>query len=155
MFEKATFGAGCFWHVEKKFSGANGVIQTRVGYMGGKTEDPTYEDVCADKTGHIEVVEVTFDKARIKYEELLDLFWRIHDPTKLDEQGADKGTQYRSIIFYHSEDQKKKAFLSKERLIKNKKCGAPIVTEIRKAGKFWKAEDYHQKYLMKKGKNTC
>ena len=155
MISKVYFGAGCFWHVEERFRTARGVSKTRVGYMGGKLKDPTYEDVCSDETGHVEVVEVTFDNKRLPFEQLLELFWRIHNPTQLDQQGADKGTQYRSIIFYDTEDQKKKAFLSKERLEKSKKYDSPIVTEIKKATEFFEAEEYHQKYLLKKGKNTC
>jgi len=155
MIEKATFGAGCFWHVEEKFRLAKGVSKTRAGYMGGKSKSPTYEDVCANNTGHVEVVEVAFENTRISYEELLDIFWKIHNPTQLDQQGVDVGEQYKSIIFYHSEEQKKKAFLSKERLARSKKYKEPIVTDIRKVGEFWEAEEYHQKYLIKKGRNSC
>ena len=155
MITKATFGAGCFWGVEEKFRTFKRINQTRVGYMGGKLKNPTYEEVCSDTTGHVEVVEITFDTERVKYEDLLETFWRIHDPTLVDAQGADKGSQYKSIIFYYSEDQKKKAFLSKERMEKSKKYSAPIVTEIRKATEFFPAEEYHQKYLLKKQKSTC
>lgn len=155
MINKATFGAGCFWHVEEKFRITQGVKKTRVGYMGGKSKNPTYDEVCADDTGHIEVVEVTFDTVNLKYETLLDVFWRIHNPTQLDKQGQDVGSQYKSIIFYHTEEQKKKAFLSKERLERSKKYDAPIITEIRKAGTLWEAEEKHQKYFLKKGRNTC
>ena len=155
MIEKATFGAGCFWRVEEKFRLAKGVSKTRVGYMGGKLKGPTYEDVCSNTTGHVEVVEVAFENTRITYEELLDIFWKIHNPTQLDQQGLDMGEQYKSIIFYHSEEQKKKAFLSKERLARSKKYKEPIVTDIRKVGEFWEAEEYHQKYLIKKGRNSC
>ena len=155
MIEKATFGAGCFWHVEEKFRLAKGVSKTRTGYMGGKMKNPTYKEVCTNTTGHVEVVEVAFETTRIKYEELLDLFWKIHNPTQLDQQGEDIGEQYKSIIFYHSEEQKKKAFLSKERLARSKKYTLPIVTDIRKVGEFWEAEESHQKYLIKKCRNSC
>jgi len=155
MIEKATFGAGCFWHVEEKFRLAKGVSKTRTGYMGGKMKNPTYKEVCTNTTGHVEVVEVAFETTRIKYEELLDLFWKIHNPTQLDQQGEDIGEQYKSIIFYHSEEQKKKAFLSKERLARSKRYALPIVTDIRKVGEFWEAEESHQKYLIKKCRNDC
>ncbi|MFA5930830.1 MAG: peptide-methionine (S)-S-oxide reductase MsrA [archaeon] len=155
MITKATFGAGCFWGVEEKFRVAKKVSQTKVGYMGGKTKYPTYEEVCTGTTGHIEVVEVSFDTTRVRYEELLELFWKIHNPTQLDRQGNDVGEQYKSIIFYHSEEQKKKAFLSKERLERSKKYNAPIVTEIRKATEFFEAEEYHQKYLLKHARKVC
>ena len=155
MITQAIFGAGCFWGVEEKFRTQKCVMKTRVGYMGGKLKGPTCEEVCTGDTGHVEVVEVTFDTNKLKYEDLLEVFWKIHNPTLVDEQGADKGNQYRSIIFYTSEDQKKKAFLSKEKIMKSKKYKEDIVTEIRKATEFYPAEEYHQNYLLKRQKNTC
>ncbi|MBI2675992.1 MAG: peptide-methionine (S)-S-oxide reductase MsrA [Candidatus Aenigmarchaeota archaeon] len=151
--ETATFGAGCFWHVEEAFRKTKGVTATAVGYMGGKMENPTYEDVCTDETGHAEVVQVEFDPAKISYKHLLDTFWKMHDPTSLNRQGFDVGTQYRSAIFYHNQKQKEIALEGKEIISKN--CARPIVTEITRAGKFYRAEEYHQKYLMKKGLKTC
>ena len=149
--EKATFGAGCFWGVEESFRKIKGVEKTTVGYMGGTLENPTYEDVCSDKTGHAEVVQIEYDPKEVSYEELLKLFWDIHDPTQLNRQGPDTGTQYRSVIFYHNEQQKKLAEESKKKIKYNK----PIVTEITKSEKFYKAEEYHQKYLQKNGLNHC
>ncbi len=150
MITQATLGAGCFWGVEEKLRTVNFVMKTRVGFMGGKLKNPTYEEVCSGTTGHIEVVEVTFDNVKLRYEDLLDVFWKIHNPTLVDQQGSDIGSQYRSVIFYHSEEQKKKAFLSKLKLEKTKKYKEPIVTDIRKAAEFYPAEEYHQKYLLKK-----
>ena len=149
--EKATFGAGCFWHVEASFQKVKGIISTTVGYMGGDLKKPTYEDVCTDKTGHAEVVQITYDPSEVSYEKLLEMFWDIHDPTQLNRQGPDTGTQYRSVIFYHNEKQKKLAEDSKKKLKSNK----PIVTEITKAKEFYSAEEYHQKYLQKKGLTSC
>lgn len=149
--EKATFGAGCFWHVEETFRKLEGVISTTVGYMGGNFKNPTYEDVCTDETGHAEVVQITYDPKKITYEQLLDVFWSIHNPTQLNRQGPDTGTQYRSVIFYHNEQQKKLAEQSKKKLEYNK----PIVTEITKAKEFYKAEEYHQRYLEKHGPKAC
>lgn len=151
--EMATFAAGCFWHVELAFSEVLGVLATRVGYTGGKMKQPTYEDVCTNKTGHAEAVEVTFDTAKVSYEQLLDVFFRIHDPTQINRQGPDLGTQYRSAIFYHTEKQRKVAEEVKKRW--QNKFDKPIVTEIVKKGKFYEAEEYHQKYLIKRGKKTC
>ena len=150
--EIATFGAGCFWGVEAAFQKIKGVIKTSVGYMGGTTKNPSYEDVCTDKTGHAEVVQVQFDNKIVKYEELLDVFWKIHDPTQLNRQGFDLGTQYRSVIFYHNEKQKILAEESKNKQEKSKK---PIVTEIVPAKEFYKAEEYHQNYLKKQGRASC
>ena len=147
--EIATFGAGCFWGVEAAYQKINGVIKTIVGYMGGTTKNPSYEDVCTDKTGHAEVVQVQFDNKIVKYEELLDVFWKIHDPTQLNRQGFDIGTQYRSVIFYHNEKQKILAEKSKNKQEKSKK---QIVTEIVPAKEFYKAEEYHQNYLKKQGR---
>jgi len=149
MIEIATFGAGCFWGVEAAFQRIKGVTKTTVGYMGGNFKNPTYEDVCTDKTGHAEVVQVEFDSTKTSYEKLLDVFWNIHDPTQKNRQGVDIGTQYRSAIFYHTKEQKSLAEESKTRLTELKKFQKPIVTEIIKAGGFYKAEEYHQNYLKK------
>ena len=151
--EKATFAAGCFWHVEEDFRKVKGVISTKAGYIGGKLEKPSYEDVCTDETGHAEAVQIEFDPKTVSYEKLLDIFWKMHDPTTPNRQGPDVGTQYRSAIFYHNEKQKETALKSKER--QQKLLNKQIVTEIVKAPEFYRAEDYHQKYLMKRGKNTC
>jgi len=151
--EIATFAAGCFWGVESAFREliGKGVISTRVGYTGGHTENPTYEDVCSHTTGHAEAVEVTFDPAKISYSKLLNVFWSIHDPTTLNRQGPDVGDQYRSAIFYHSDEQRKLAEDSKAELEKSGKYGKPVVTEITQAGVFYPAEDYHQQYFEKRG----
>ena len=151
--EKATFAAGCFWHVEEDFRKVKGVISTEAGYIGGKMEKPSYEDVCTDETGHAEAVQIGFDPKIISYEKLLDIFWMIHDPTSLNRQWLDIGKHYRSAIFYHNEKQKELAFESKEK--RQKEINKKIVTEIVKAPEFYRAEEYHQKYLMKRGKNTC
>jgi peptide-methionine (S)-S-oxide reductase len=153
--EKATFGAGCFWHVEEAFRCLEGVESTRVGYMGGTLKNPTYEDVCTGKTGHAEVVEVTYDPTKITYEELLEMFWDIHDPTTLNRQGPDVGTNYRSVIFYHTSEQKVAAERSKEALEKSRHYRKKVVTEITKAMEFYKAEEYHQQYLEKQGQSSC
>lgn len=153
--ELATFGAGCFWGVEEEFRKLHGVISTKVGYLGGIKDNPSYEEICSDETGHAEVVEVTFDREKINYEQLLNLFWNIHNPTQLNRQGVDIGTQYRSAIFYHSEEQKEIAVLSKNKLEKINKYSRPIVTEISQVKTFWEAEDYHQQYLTKRGLTSC
>ncbi|HEX4594422.1 MAG TPA: peptide-methionine (S)-S-oxide reductase MsrA [Bryobacteraceae bacterium] len=153
--EKATFGAGCFWGVEAAFRQVKGVKATAVGYMGGKLNDPTYQDVCTDRTGHAEVVQVEFDPAEVSYEELLRVFWDNHDPTTLNRQGPDTGTQYRSVIFYHTPEQEAVAKASKEALAKSGRFKKPIVTEITAAPEFWRAEDYHQQYLEKRGLAHC
>jgi len=153
--EKATFGAGCFWGVEETFRNVKGVVSTQVGYAGGTVEDPTYEQVCTDATGHAEVVEVTFDPEKVSYEKLLDVFWSCHDPTQADRQGPDVGKQYRSAIFYHDEKQKAAAEASKAKLAKSGKLGRPIATAIEPAPAFWCAEDYHQQYLAKRGQSAC
>jgi peptide-methionine (S)-S-oxide reductase len=153
--EKATFGAGCFWHVEETFRRLKGVHSTVVGYMGGTLENPTYEDVCTDRTGHAEVVEVTFDPQKISYEELLAVFWDIHDPTTKNRQGPDVGTQYRSAIFYHTPEQKTTAEKSKKDLESSGRYKKRIVTEITKATLFYPAEEYHQQYLAKHGLAAC
>src|SRR3954471_3113660 len=149
--DKATFGAGCFWGVEETFRNLEGVTGTAVGYAGGKKENPTYEDVCSDETGHAEVVEVEFDPTRISYDKLLDIFWANHNPTQMNRQGPDVGTQYRSVIFYHSPEQKSVAEASREKLSKAPKFAErKIVTQIEPAPKFWRAEEYHQQYLAKR-----
>lgn len=147
--EKATFAAGCFWGVEEAFTHLPGVTETTVGYTGGHTKSPTYEDVCSHTTGHAEAVEVTFDPKEITFEQLLDKFWEIHDPTTLNRQGPDIGSNYRSAIFYHSGKQKKLAEESKNKLEKSGRLDRPVVTEIVPAGAFYKAEEYHQKYYHK------
>lgn len=155
--ETATFAAGCFWGVEEAFYKIPGVISTRVGYIGGdekKYPNPSYKLVCTDKTGHAEAVEVVFDSQKINYSKLLDIFWGIHNPTTLNRQGLDFGTQYRSVIFYHNEKQKKEAQESLKK--EQKKLGAKkIVTQIVKAGKFYEAEEYHQKYFEKNPGAGC
>ena len=151
--EKATFAAGCFWGVEEEFRCLNGVLSTRVGYSGGRTENPSYEEVSSGKTGHAESVEIKFDQDKISYEKLLEKFWQIHDPTTLNRQGPDIGSQYRSIIFYHDEKQKQLAEKSKQEVQKN--YSNKIVTEIIPAEEFYDAEEYHQKYLMKRGEDSC
>ncbi|DAC73387.1 MAG TPA: peptide-methionine (S)-S-oxide reductase [Thermoplasmata archaeon] len=153
--EKATFGAGCFWHVEEAFRQLKGVISTTVGYTGGTLKNPTYEDVCTDKTGHAEVVEVTFEAKKITYEELLTVFWDIHDPTTKNRQGPDVGTQYRSAIFYHTPEQKTAAEQSKKNLDQSGKYKKKIVTEVTAVTTFYPAEDYHQHYLAKHGLAAC
>ena len=147
--EKALFGAGCFWGVEETFIKTPGVINTSVGYSGGNTINPTYEQVCQGNTNHTEVVLVEFDSSKISYEELLIVFWKCHDPTTLNRQGPDIGTQYRSAIYYFNEDQKNKSINSKSEY--SKSLGLKIVTEISEAKEFYKAEEYHQKYIQKTG----
>jgi peptide-methionine (S)-S-oxide reductase len=149
----ATFGAGCFWGVEAAFRQIPGVLSTAVGYEGGAMENPTYRDVCTDRTGHAEVVQVEVDPARVTYDQLLDVFWENHDPTTLNRQGPDIGTQYRSVIFYHDEKQKAAAEASKERW--QAKFKRPITTQIVPAETFYVAEDYHQQYLEKRGLSHC
>ncbi len=154
--ETATFGAGCFWGVEETFRKMSGVTATAVGYTGGKTKNPTYEDVCTDTTGHAEAVQITYDPRKISYEELLKTFWGNHNPTTPNRQGPDVGSQYRSVIFYHFPEQKKLAEKSKEDLEKAGRFGGrKIVTEIVPSQEFYMAEDYHQKYLMKRGIDSC
>ena len=148
---KATFGAGCFWHVEDVFIKTKGVKSTQVGYIGGTLPDPTYEEVCTDKTGHAEVVEVEYDPDEVSFDELLDVFWGNHNPTTLNRQGPDIGIQYRSAIFYHDEKQKELAEMSKKNLDGSDRFERPIVTEIVPAPHFYRAEEYHQKYFKKHG----
>ena len=148
---KATFGAGCFWHVEDLLNKTKGVKSTAVGYIGGQLQNPTYEEVCTDKTGHAEAVEVEYDPDEISFEDLLNVFWTNHNPTTLNRQGPDVGIQYRSAIFYHDEAQKEIAEKSKLELDKSEKFDNPIVTQIVPAPTFYKAEEYHQKYFKKHG----
>ncbi len=153
--KKATFGAGCFWGVEEMFRTTNGVISTAVGYLGGTMDQPTYRDVCSGRTGHAEVVEVEYDPAAVSYDALLDLFWKNHNPTTLNRQGPDVGTQYRSAIFYHDLEQRDAAIASKTRLEQTHAFTRPIVTEITPATTFYRAEEYHQQYLAKRGEASC
>jgi len=153
--ELATFGAGCFWGVEVAFRQVRGVKEALVGYLGGTLANPTYKDVCTGRTGHAEVVQVEYDPAEVTYDRLLDVFWENHDPTTLNRQGPDVGTQYRSAIFYHSPEQKAAAEASKSRLEASGKLRRPIVTEITAASTFYPAEDYHQRYLEKRGLASC
>src|SRR3954464_319493 len=151
----ATFGAGCFWGVEEAFRQVEGVVNTEVGYSGGTTENPTYHDVCTDQTGHAEVVRVEYDPDKVTYEDLLDLFWQVHDPTTLNRQGPDFGSQYRSVIFYHDDEQKEAAIASKEAQQAGGRFRRPVVTEITPASTFYRAEEYHQRYLEKQGRSSC
>ena len=153
--EKATFGAGCFWGVEAAYRQIPGVISTAVGYLGGTLENPTYHDVCTGRTGHAEVVQVTYDPARVTYDDMLTVFWENHDPTTLNRQGPDVGTQYRSAIFYHDDAQKAAAIASKDERDRSGRFSRPIVTEITPATEFYMAEDYHQQYLEKRGLSSC
>ena len=153
MEKKATFGAGCFWGVEAAFRQLDGVTRTRVGYSGGTLDNPTYEDVCSHTTGHAEVVEVTYDPERVSYDQLLEVFWQKHDPTQLNRQGWDIGDQYRSVVFFHDQEQQEAAARSKAR--EQAHLSAPIVTQIEPAETFYEAEDYHQQYLEKRGRSSC
>ncbi|MFB3917224.1 MAG: peptide-methionine (S)-S-oxide reductase MsrA [Terriglobales bacterium] len=153
--EKATFAAGCFWGVEAEFRRLKGVTSTMVGYTGGHFPNPSYRDVCTDRTGHAEAVQVEFDPAQISYEQLLDVFWEMHDPTMLNRQGPDVGTQYRSAIFFHTPEQEKAARKSKERLQESGRYSLPIVTEIVPATTFHRAEEYHQQYEEKRRGVSC
>lgn len=151
--EKATFAAGCFWQVEADFRNIPGVTRTAAGYTGGMTESPTYEQVCSDRTGHAEAVLVEYDPAQVTYEELVEKFWTVHDPTQVNRQGPDYGTQYRTEIFFHDAEQEKIATASKERA--EDRIGRKVATKITPAGEFWEAEDYHQQYLEKRGMASC
>lgn len=153
--EKATFGAGCFWGVEEAFRNLEGVQETAVGYAGGTMENPSYQDVCTDRTGHAEVVQVEFDPKKLSYGQLLDVFWANHDPTTRNRQGPDVGAQYRSVVFYHSPEQKQQAEEAKKALSESGKFKRAIVTEIEPAPKFFRAEEYHQRYLAKRGATHC
>ncbi len=151
--ETATFGAGCFWGVEDAFMNVEGVKETAVGFMGGTMKNPSYDDVCTGETGHAEVVQLEFDSEEISYEKLLEIFWSIHDPTTLNRQGPDTGSQYRSVIFYHNENQKKLAEESRKK--ESEKYEKPVVTELVPSSEFYKAEEYHQKYHQKQGIKKC
>jgi peptide-methionine (S)-S-oxide reductase len=151
--KKATFGAGCFWGVEAAFRRTQGVTGTKVGYAGGGVDNPTYEQVCSDTTGHAEVVEVTYDPEQVPYEQLLTIFWLEHDPTQLNRQGPDVGSQYRSVVFVHDDDQRAAAEASREAV--QARFTRPVVTQIEDAPPFWEAEDYHQQYLEKRGLASC
>ncbi len=151
--EEATFAEGCFWQVEIDFANTPGVLSTEVGYTGGQTESPSYEEVCGGRTGHAEAVHLTFDPDQVSYAELLDLFFQTHDPTQVNRQGPDVGHQYRSAIFFHSPEQEREAIAAKERAATEHRN--PVATEIVPAGPFWRAEDYHQRYLEKRGMATC
>ncbi|MBA3438251.1 MAG: peptide-methionine (S)-S-oxide reductase MsrA [Pyrinomonadaceae bacterium] len=153
--QKAAFGAGCFWGVETAFRQVKGVTDAAVGYLGGSMPNPTYRDVCTGRTGHAEVVEVEYDPTQVAYEELLNVFWDNHDPTQLNRQGPDTGTQYRSAIFYHTEEQRRAAEESKRQREQSGRYKRPIVTEITPASMFYRAEEYHQQYLAKRGLASC
>jgi peptide-methionine (S)-S-oxide reductase len=153
--QKATFGAGCFWGVEAAFRKIAGVLDTAVGYGGGHRANPTYRDVCSGTTGHAEVVQVTYDPQRVSYEQLLEVFWRSHDPTQVNRQGPDVGEQYRSVIFHHGPAQAAAAEASKRKQEQSGRYRRPIATRIEPAGPFWRAEEYHQRYLEKRGLASC
>ncbi len=153
--QTATFGAGCFWGVEVTFRNVVGVVDARVGYMGGHAEHPTYEQVCSGLTGHAEVVQVRFDPAQVAYEDLLETFFEAHDPTQVNRQGPDVGSQYRSVVFVHDDAQKETAVAARSAREASGRHGAPIATAIEPAGTFWPAEEYHQQYLVKRGLATC
>ncbi len=155
MQEIATFGAGCFWGIEAAFRRVPGVLDAAVGYSGGRTENPSYQDVCTDTTGHAEVVQVTFDPEKLSYDQLLNVFWTIHDPTQVNRQGPDYGAQYRTAIFFHSPEQEAAAKKSKQAIEASGKLRRPVATEITPAGPFWRAEEYHQRYLEKRSAASC
>src|SRR6266576_5330496 len=155
MSELATFAAGCFWGVEAKFRMIPGVEEALVGYSGGQTENPSYKEVCTDTTGHAEVVQVTFDPNKVSYETLVEAFWHMHDPTQVNRQGPDFGTQYRTAIFFHLAEQEAIAKKARDALEASGKFRRPLATEITPAGKFYRAEEYHQKYLQKRGVASC
>ena len=154
--EKATFGAGCFWGIEAGFRKIKGVSDVAVGYAGGEADNPTYEEVCTGTTGHAEVVEVCFDPSQVTFEDLLEVFWKSHDPTTLNRQGPDVGTQYRSVVFFHDDVQRLVAEAAIKALEEEKRFKSPIVTQVVSAAPFWRAEDYHQRYFEKRGiEPTC
>jgi peptide-methionine (S)-S-oxide reductase len=155
MIEKATFGAGCFWGVEANFREIDGVVDAVSGYEGGHTPNPTYKDVCTDRTGHAEVVQVEYDPAKVSYDKLLDVFWSSHDPTQVNRQGPDTGTQYRTVIFFHTPEQEQAARASKSSLEASSRFRRPIATAIEPAQTFYRAEEYHQQYLTKRGLRHC
>lgn len=152
---KATFGAGCFWGVEAAFRQVTGVTSAAVGYLGGTLKNPTYHDVCTGKTGHAEVVQLEYDPSQVSYDELLNVFWSLHDPTTLNRQGPDVGTQYRSAIFFHNAEQEAVAKASKEKLQNSGRYKRDIVTEMTPASEFYRAEEYHQQYIEKRGQASC
>jgi peptide-methionine (S)-S-oxide reductase len=149
----ATFGAGCFWGVEVEFRNTPGVTDAAVGYMGGGLDHPTYEDVCSDRTGHAEVVQVEFDPDEVSYEQVVERFFDLHDPTQLNRQGPDVGSQYRSVVFFHDPEQQRAAEAVRDRV--GKRLDRPVVTQVEPASTFWRAEDYHQQYLVKRGLASC
>lgn len=153
--QKAMFGAGCFWGVEETFRQLPGVLETAVGYSGGATENPTYKEVCSDRTGHAEVVWLEYDPEKVSYERLLEVFWANHDPTTKNRQGPDIGSQYRSAIYFYTPEQEKIATASRQALDASGKLRRPVVTEITPAAEFYRAEDYHQRYLEKRGISHC
>jgi peptide-methionine (S)-S-oxide reductase len=153
--KKATFGAGCFWGVEDEFRRVPGVITTAVGYAGGKTQHPTYEQVCSHRTGHAEVVEIDYDPEQVSYDDLLAVFWSIHDPTTKNRQGFDVGNNYRSVVFYHDDEQRAAAEASKQAVDASRVHRRKVVTAIEPAGVFWRAEEYHQQYFLKNGISHC
>jgi peptide-methionine (S)-S-oxide reductase len=153
--KKATFGAGCFWGVEEEFRKAKGVVGTAVGYAGGSMDNPTYRDVCTNRTGHAEVVQVDYDPDQVRYEDLLEMFWSLHDPTQLNRQGPDVGTQYRSVVFVHDDEQRAAAEASKARLQESGRFRQPIITRIEPAPAFWRAEENHQRYVEKRRGGSC
>jgi len=153
--QTATFAAGCFWGVEEVYRGLDGVLSTEVGYSGGDRAEPSYEEVCTGRTGHAECVRVTYDPGRISYDALLDAFWECHDPTQVNRQGPDIGTQYRSVIFWHDEGQRKAAEASKAKRDASDRHLRPIATAIEPAAPWWRAEEYHQQYLAKRGQGAC
>ena len=155
MTALATFGAGCFWGVEATFRQVEGVAAAASGYMGGHLDNPTYKDVCTDETGHAEVVQVEYDPEVVSYEQLLEVFWNNHNPTTLNRQGPDSGSQYRSAIFVHDEEQREAAERSRKDLDASGRFSDPIVTEVTPAQTFWRAEEYHQRYLEKRGQSSC
>jgi peptide-methionine (S)-S-oxide reductase len=155
MTEKASFGAGCFWGIEATFSELDGVVAAVSGYQGGNTVNPSYKDVCTDRTGHAEVVEVEYDPAKVSYDKLLDVFWNAHDPTQVNRQGPDVGTQYRSVIYFYTPEQEQAARASKAKLEASGRFRRPIATQIEPAPPFYPAEEYHQQYLAKRGLRHC
>ena len=154
-YKTATFAAGCFWGVEEAFRTVSGIIETEAGYTGGMIRNPSYEQVCSGRTGHAEAVRMKYDPDRISYDKLLEIFWKIHDPTQVDRQGLDIGSQYRSVIFYHDISQRQEAEKSRQNVADSGRFNAPVVTSIEEAGPFYRAEEYHQKYVLKTGRKVC
>ena len=153
--ETATFGAGCFWGIEEALRKVEGVVETAVGYMGGSFENPTYQNVCSGRSGHAEVVQLSYDQDKVSYEDLLEVLWSLHDPTQRNRQGNDVGSQYRSAIFFHTKEQEATARASRDALGRSGRYRRPIATEITPASTFWRAEEYHQRYLQKRGQASC